>query len=143
MPSPNRSPAWQALAAHHQAAEAVHLRDLLKDPERTETLSFELDGLFLDLSKNRITDETLALLLGLASEQGLSTHIAAMAAGEKINSTEGRAALHMALRAEAAALGLGKIDGMRRTGDGRYKISGLFGRVQIDAERPLVRLKDA
>ncbi|MEQ8227319.1 MAG: glucose-6-phosphate isomerase [Rhodospirillales bacterium] len=103
MPSPNRSPAWQALVDHHKAAGAVHLRDLLTaDAGRTESLSFSLDGLFLDLSKNRITGETLTLLLALAEERDVAGQIRAMAGGKRVNITEDRAALHMALRAEAA-----------------------------------------
>ena len=102
MPSPHPSPAWQALADHHRAVDGVHLRDLLDgDPGRAHALAFALDGLFIDFSKNRITRETLGLLLGLAGERGVEARRAAMAAGEPVNETEGRAALHMALRARA------------------------------------------
>src|SRR5258708_9662378 len=95
-----RRPAWQALVSHHKALEKVHLRDLFaSDPERGLRLTTEAAGLFLDYSKNRITDETLKLLLALAHESGLRDRINAMFRGDKINTTENRAVLHAALRA--------------------------------------------
>ena len=91
--------AWKALVAH-QKNGIPHLRDLFaKDPERGEKLTAEAAGLFLDYSKNRITDETLRLLLQLVTESGLKDRIGAMFSGEKINITENRAVLHVALRA--------------------------------------------
>lgn len=101
MPSPAPMPAWQALADHHRAAADIHLRDLLADDDRTRDLTFALGGLCLDLSKNRLTDTTLALLLDLAVARGLAARRDAMAAGDAVNETEDRAALHMALRARA------------------------------------------
>ncbi|MEQ9559203.1 MAG: glucose-6-phosphate isomerase [Rhodospirillales bacterium] len=101
MPSPIATPAWQALADHHRAGGDIHLRDLLTDGGRTDTLTFVLGGLCLDLSKNRITPDTLALLIALADERGVAARRDAMAAGEAVNTTEDRAALHMALRARA------------------------------------------
>jgi glucose-6-phosphate isomerase len=93
-------PAWRALRAHYEQASKLHLRDLFAaDPGRGERLSLEALGLYLDYSKNRITDETLALLVRLAQECGLAEHIAAMFSGAKINVTEDRAVLHVALRA--------------------------------------------
>ncbi len=93
-------PAWKALEAHHQRARELHLRDLFKeDPRRGEHMAAEAVGLCLDYSKNRITDETLKLLLQLAQECGLRARIDAMFRGDKINITEGRAVLHVALRA--------------------------------------------
>jgi glucose-6-phosphate isomerase len=93
-------PAWKALAAHHEKVRALHLRDLFAgDPKRGERLTAEAVGLFLDFSKNRITDETLALLMQLAEQSGLRARIDAMFRGEKINITEDRAVLHVALRA--------------------------------------------
>jgi glucose-6-phosphate isomerase len=93
-------PAWRALRAHYEQASKLHLRDLFAaDPGRGERLSLEALGLYLDYSKNRITDETLALLVRLAKECGLAEHIAAMFSGAKINVTEDRAVLHVALRA--------------------------------------------
>jgi len=93
-------PAWKALAAHYKRIQKLHLRELFTDdPKRGERLTVEVVGLFLDYSKNRITDQTLKLLLQLARESGLPEKIEAMFAGEKINVTENRAVLHVALRA--------------------------------------------
>jgi glucose-6-phosphate isomerase len=98
-PLPAR-PAWKALEAHHEKVRELHLRSLFaQDPKRGERLSAEAVGLYLDYSKNRITDETLDLLLQLAEESGLRARIDAMFRGEKINVTENRAVLHVALRA--------------------------------------------
>jgi glucose-6-phosphate isomerase len=92
--------AWKALEAHHQQIKNEHLRGLFAaDPNRGERLSVEAAGLFLDYSKNRITDETLKLLLQLAEESGLRDRMDAMFRGDKINITENRAVLHVALRA--------------------------------------------
>jgi glucose-6-phosphate isomerase len=97
-------PAWKALAAHHQKLQNPHLRKLFADdPARGDRLTAEAAGLYLDYSKNRITDRTLKLLVQLAKESGLSERIAAMFGGDKINVTENRAALHVALRAPAGA----------------------------------------
>jgi len=96
--------AWRALQAHHAAVKDVHLRELFaRDPGRAERFSAEGAGLFLDYSKNRITDETLRLLLALAEERGLAARRDAMFRGEKINTTEQRAVLHVALRAPREA----------------------------------------
>jgi glucose-6-phosphate isomerase len=93
-------PAWKALGAHYQKIRDMHLRQLfVDDPSRDERFIAETSGIFLDYSKNRITDETLKLLIQLAEESGLRTHIDAMFSGEKINITENRAVLHVALRA--------------------------------------------
>ena len=93
-------PAWKALQTHRHELAGLHLRELFAaDPRRAEKLSAEACGLFLDFSKNRITPETLRLLLALAEERGLRPRIEAMFRGEKINSTENRAVLHIALRA--------------------------------------------
>jgi glucose-6-phosphate isomerase len=93
-------PAWQALDAHHRRVREVHLRKLFADdPTRGERMTAEAVGLYLDYSKNRITDDTLMLLRQLAEESGLRARIDAMFRGEKINSTENRAVLHVALRA--------------------------------------------
>ena len=99
IPLPDR-PAWKALEAHAQKMRDVHLRRLFADdPGRGERLTAEAAGIFLDYSKNRVTDETLRLLLQLAEESALKTRIESMFRGEKINVTEGRAVLHVALRA--------------------------------------------
>jgi glucose-6-phosphate isomerase len=93
-------PSWAALAAHHQQVKDLHLRSLFAaDPRRGERLTLEAAGIFLDYSKNRITDETLRLLLALAEESGLRERIDAMFRGDRINVTEDRAVLHVALRA--------------------------------------------
>src|ERR671918_1150824 len=97
-------PAWNALAAHYQSVRELHLRKLFaEDPTRGERMTAEASGLYLDYSKNRITDETLKLLLQLADESGLRERIDAMFRGEKINVTENRAVLHVALRAPRGA----------------------------------------
>ena len=93
-------PAWQALQAHYEEMRDRHLRDLFaQDPGRGERLTAEAVGLFLDYSKNRLTDQTLRLLLDLAEGCGLRERIEAMFTGQKINVTEQRAVLHVALRA--------------------------------------------
>ncbi len=91
---------WRDLQAHFEQIRTRHLRDLFaEDPDRAERFSAETVGLYFDYSKHRITDETMRLLLRLADESGLHDRISAMFAGEKINTTEGRAVLHVALRA--------------------------------------------
>lgn len=96
--------AWKALAAHHKKLQKLHLRQLFaEDPKRGERLTAEAAGLFLDYSKNRITNETLKLLFELAKESSLRAAIDAMFRGEKINLTENRAVLHVALRAPKGA----------------------------------------
>ncbi len=95
-----RRPAWKALQNHFKAIRSTHLRTLFaEDPGRGERMTVEAAGLFLDYSKNRVTSETLTLLLQLAEESGLRRRIDAMFSGEKINITEKRAVLHVALRA--------------------------------------------
>ncbi len=92
--------AWTALKQHHAAVADTHLRDLFaRDSDRGTRLSAQACGIYLDYSKNRVTDETLQLLRQLADESGLRERIDAMFAGEKINVTEDRAVLHVALRA--------------------------------------------
>ena len=96
--------AWKALQAHYAKVKELHLRQLFaEDPGRGERLTAEAAGLFLDYSKNRVTDETLKLLIQLAVESGLRERIDAMFRGDKINITENRAVLHVALRAPKGA----------------------------------------
>jgi glucose-6-phosphate isomerase len=96
--------AWRALAAHQKKIKGLHLRQLFAaDPKRAERMTVQAAGLFLDYSKNRITRETVKLLLELADETGLRSRIKAMFSGEKINVTENRAVLHVALRAPKGA----------------------------------------
>jgi glucose-6-phosphate isomerase len=109
--SPGRSvapltsrPAWSQLQQHAESLASRHLRELFaEDPERGTRFTVEAAGLFLDYSKNRITDETVRLLVQLAEESGLRERIDAMFGGERINSTEGRAVLHVALRAPSGS----------------------------------------
>ena len=97
---PTQRPAWKSLQDHYHKIKDQHLRSLFaEDPHRAERLSIEELGIYLDYSKNRITDETLKLLLNLAETSGLRERIEAMFRGEKINITEQRAVLHVALRA--------------------------------------------
>src|SRR6516165_10245651 len=103
-PALTERPAWKALADHHKKTGETHLRKLFAaDPKRGERFTAEAMGIFLDYSKNRITEETLKLLLQLAEECGLRARIDAMFSGEKINITENRAVLHVALRAPKGA----------------------------------------
>jgi glucose-6-phosphate isomerase len=95
---------WKALAVHHKKIRQLHLRELFaEDSRRGERLTVEAAGLFLDYSKNRITDQTVKLLIHLARESGLRQRVNAMFRGEKINLTENRAVLHVALRAPKGA----------------------------------------
>jgi len=99
-----RSPEWQTLQAHYEATHTLHLKDLFaNDASRAERFGAEALGIYLDYSKNRITGDTLKGLLALAERGGLRAKIDAMFAGEKINTTEGRAVLHTALRAPKGA----------------------------------------
>jgi glucose-6-phosphate isomerase len=103
-------PAWKALQAHAEKIRNQHLRELFqKDPKRGTRLTVEAEGIYLDYSKHRITDETVKLLLELAEQGGLRERIDAMFSGEKINITEKRAVLHTALRAPKDAVI--KVDG--------------------------------
>ena len=93
------TPAWQALARHHAAVRDLHLRALFaSDPERVARLSVDAPGIHADLSKHRVTAETVALLLALAEERGVASRREAMFRGEHVNPTEDRPALHVALR---------------------------------------------
>ena len=101
---PTARPEWHALQQHYQAIRATHLRDLFAaDPERGTRLTAEAVGLFFDYSKHRVSAESLSLLLTLARACELPAHVEAMFGGQKINATEGRAVLHVALRAPRGA----------------------------------------
>jgi glucose-6-phosphate isomerase len=94
-----KRPQWKALEEHYQKMRNVHMRSLFADdPQRGDRLVAEGTGIYLDFSKNRITDETMQLLVKLAEECGLRENIDAMFQGKKINITENRAVLHTALR---------------------------------------------
>ncbi len=104
VPTLRQRPAWTALKKHYQKIKNVHLRQLFaRDRERGERLAIEAAGLYFDYSKNRITDETLGLLLQLAHESGLREHFVAIFPADTINTSEKRAALHVALRAPRGA----------------------------------------
>src|SRR5262249_7422286 len=91
---------WKALASHYQKMRGAHLRVLFADdPRRAERFSLEQLGLYFDYSKHRILDETMRLLISLAEQSGLRERIDAMFRGDRINLTENRAVLHVALRA--------------------------------------------
>jgi glucose-6-phosphate isomerase len=103
-PSTSTHAAWQALRDHYEIVRGLHLRDLFADdPTRGERMTAEAAGVYLDYSKHRINDETLKLLIELAEQSGLRARIDAMFRGEKINITENRAVLHVALRAPKGA----------------------------------------
>jgi glucose-6-phosphate isomerase len=128
-------PAWKALEAHYQQVRGLHLRKLFgDDPDRGERMTAEAVGLYLDYSKNRITGETLRLLVQLAEESGLRARIDAMFRGEKINLTEKRAVLHVALRAPKGASIV--VDGdnvVPRVHDVLDKMADFSGRVRSGA----------
>ncbi len=129
-PATHTLPAWEALARHRRQLENVSLRALFaEDPKRGERLAAEAAGLYLDYAKNRLTDETLALLLQLAEQVGLPARIEAMFSGEPINVTEGRAVMHVALRAPRdAALA---VDGEPVAAD----VHAVLDRMEAFAER--------
>jgi len=112
-------PAWQALAAHYQQIKDVHLKTLFaQDATRGERFTAQAVGLYLDYSKNRITDETLRLLVALAEESGLRAAIDAMFRGDKINITEDRAVLHVGTARRRAA----RASSRRKTSCPRYTL---------------------
>ncbi|HEY7181723.1 MAG TPA: glucose-6-phosphate isomerase [Blastocatellia bacterium] len=103
-PQATNRQAWDALESHYKKTSNLHMRQLFADdPKRGERMAVEAVGLYLDYSKNRVTDETLNLLLRLAEQSGLRSRIEAMFRGDKINITENRAVLHVALRAPRGA----------------------------------------
>lgn len=105
MPPLKKRKAWKALATHFQKVQPLHLRDLFQQyPQRGGRLTTHGAGLYLDYSKNRVVQDTLPLLFQFADEAGLARKIDAMFNGEKINVTENRAVLHVALRAPRDAV---------------------------------------
>ena len=124
VPALHLRPAWALLKKHHQKIRRTRLQQLFaKDRERGQRLVAEAAGIYFDYSKNRITDETLALLLQLAQESGLRERIDAMFRGEEINTSEKRAVLHVALRApRGARIGWRRLrDGSRELRQGGYR----------------------
>ncbi|HXA53957.1 MAG TPA: glucose-6-phosphate isomerase [Solirubrobacteraceae bacterium] len=129
-PSLRKRPAWAALQAHHEAIRDTHLRELFAaDPARGERLTAQGAELYLDYSKNRVTDETAALLTQLAEQSGLAERIEAMFKGERINVSENRAVLHVALRMpRSASLILDGVDVVKQ-------VHEVLGRMGAFAER--------
>jgi len=124
--------AWRALEDHQRAMRGRHLRTLFADdPARSERMTVEAAGVFLDYSKNRIDDETLRLLIELAEQSELRVRIEAMFRGEKINVTEDRAVLHVALRAPRAASIL--VDGKNVVPE----VHAVLDKMAAFAQRPL------
>jgi glucose-6-phosphate isomerase len=123
-------PAWKALEQHHSEIAGRHLRELFaEDPGRGERLSAEAAGLYLDYSKNRVTDETMRLLIQLAEESGLEQRRDMMFAGERINVSENRAVLHVALRMPPGSSLV--VDGV----DVAAQVHEVLGRMSEFAER--------
>jgi glucose-6-phosphate isomerase len=132
-PSTQRQ-AWAALTAHHETIRTRHLRELFaEDATRGERLTAQGAGLYLDYSKNRVVDETLALLVGLAERSGLAERIAAMFGGERINVSENRSVLHVALRMPKASSLL--VDGV----DVVTEVHEVLGKMATFAERVRAR----
>ncbi len=125
-------PAWKALEQHHREIGERHLRDLFAaDPGRGERLTAEAPGLYLDYSKNRITDETMRLLLQLAAESGLEERRDAMFRGEPINVSEHRSVLHVALRMpRGSSLVVGGTDVVAQVHEVLDRMAGFAGRVR-------------
>ena len=125
-------PAWKALEQHHSEIAGRHLRELFaEDPGRGERLSAEAAGLYLDYSKNRVTDETLRLLIRLAEESELEQRRDMMFAGERINVSENRAVLHVALRMpKESSLVTGGVDVVAQVHEVLGRMSGLAERVR-------------
>jgi glucose-6-phosphate isomerase len=126
------SAAWRALAQHADKIRAQHLRDLMRDGKRVAALRAEHDGIVLDYSRQHITADTLSLLSALADEADLGGKIRAMFAGEKINRTEDRAVLHVALRAEAG--GAIRVDGVNVV-DQVHEVLGKIKRFSDEVRR--------
>src|SRR5260221_3151727 len=125
-------PAWKTLEQHHSEIAGRHLRELFaEDPGRGERLSAEAAGLYLDYSKNRVTDETLRLLIRLGEESELEQRRDMMFAGERINVSENRAVLHVALRMpKESSLVTGGVDVVAQVPEGLGRMSGFAERVR-------------
>src|SRR6266568_7870368 len=125
-------PAWKALEQHYREIGGRHLRDLFaEDPGRGERLTAEAAGLYLDYSKNRVTDETLALLIQLAQESGVEERRDAMMRGEPINVSEHRAVLHVALRMpKGSSLVVGGVDVVAPVHEVLDRMAGFANRIR-------------
>jgi glucose-6-phosphate isomerase len=128
-------PAWNALGRHYEDVRRIHLRDLFaRDQGRGERMVAEGAGLFLDYSKNRVTDETVKLLLQLAAESGLEERIAAMFRGERINVSEDRPVLHVALRMpKGSSLVVDGVDVVAQVHEVLERMSGFAERIRSGA----------
>ena len=126
----SNTPEWAALVAHVAEIEKTHLRELLQDAGRCAALTASCEGLFLDYSRQRVTAATMDHLHALAARAGLADRIRAMATGERINVTEGRAVLHAALRAPRGAPPL-VVDGA----DVHAQVHAVRDRIAAFAER--------
>lgn len=129
---PWTTPAWSALTAHVPKVNELHLRDLLQDAGRCGSLSKEFDGITLDYSRQLVTGETMGLLFDLARAVGLEGSLKSMARGDKINVTESRAVLHMALRAPKGAppLVVDGVDVHAQVHEVQDKISAFVDRIR-------------
>jgi glucose-6-phosphate isomerase len=127
-------PAWAALAAHYEAIEGAHLRELFAaDPTRGERMAVEGAGLYLDYSKNRITGETLRLLVALAEQSGVAARMEAMFRGERINVSEDRAVLHVALRMpKSASLVVEGVDVVKQVHEVLERMAAFAARVRSE-----------
>jgi glucose-6-phosphate isomerase len=130
-------PQWAALAAHHATLRDTHLRELFaQDPARGERMAAQAAGLYLDYSKNRVTDETLGLLVALAEQSGLAARIEAMFRGERINVSENRSVLHVALRMpKSASLVVDGVDVVRQVHEVLERMAAFATRVRAGAWR--------
>jgi glucose-6-phosphate isomerase len=127
-------PAWKALQEHYRTVRDLHLRQVFADdPTRGTRLTAEAVGLYLDYSKHRVTDETLRLLVRLADDRGLADRIEAMFSGRKINVTEQRAVLHVALRAPVGSIAWRLSPMTSAAGAGRVTRDGPFATSSISA----------
>src|SRR5260370_22108433 len=125
-------PAWRALQAHYNQVHNWHLRTLFsEDPNRGERLTVDAAGLYFDYSKHRVTDETIRLLLALAEDAGLRARIDAMFRGDKINVTEKRAVLHVALRApRGTSIGVDGDDVVPKVHEVLDRMAGFSARIR-------------
>ncbi len=136
-PTLRARPAWGELEAHHRTIRDTHLRDLFAaDPARGERMTAQAAGLYLDYAKNRVTDETLALLVALAEQSGVAARIEAMFTGERINVSENRSVLHVALRMpRSASLLVDGVDVVREVHEALDRMAAFAARVRAGGWR--------
>jgi len=131
------TPEWASLVSHVKTIEGLHLRDLMKDEERCSALSTEFDGITLDYSRQLVTKETMELLFSLARVAGVEGSLKSMSCGERINITENRSVLHMALRAPrgSAPLIVDGVDVHAQVHEVQDKISSFVSRIRSGEHR--------